>query len=427
MGESDAKSRAAVVLGELFAELARRRRFKELIDRCLAVRSKDELVRRLADDLEGLVAATAPPELEEDFLQPKSPGPISIPPIELPVVDVVTTELSVPPPVPKVEVSIPVPPPAPPVRAPAPVITMPKKEIPSRPAVQEEHRVPSRHFVVAKQTFEVPEGGAFYCHGVAAIPREDQGSTKPFMLEEKGIDGQRLAFGWDFGGVRFYVSLMRDESAALGRGGVLLLPNQDAIRLRGIHESILNDLRLHGNVLPFTFGSVVKGWEETQKKLSGVVVRARPALEKLDKTRRWMLVVSGQDNRFADLQQNPTLEKRRELDRHRSSFTTSPAGGKHLDVRELERVLNKQRRIAEGIHRELSSVADKTEVQGIVSLQSGSSEGWKQILRATYEVSPTMITRFHRMVTDIQYEHLLLELMIALSGDVQSIALTEES
>jgi len=88
-------------------------------------------------------------------------------------------------------------------------------------------------------------------------------------------------------------------------------------------------------------------------------------------------------------------------------------------------VLNKQRRVAEGIHRELSEVADKTEVQSIVSLQSGSSEGWKQILRATYDISPTMVSRFHRMVTDIQYEHLLLELMIALTGEMQSISLVE--
>ena len=297
--------------------------------------------------------------------------------------------------------------------------------VPERTQASEEQRVPSRHFVLSKQVFEVPAEGAFYIHGVAGVPHDDQPSAKPFLLEEKGIDGERLAFGWDLGTIRFYLSLMRDEIAALGRGGVLLLPKQDSVRLRGVHESIVNDLRLHGNVLPFAFGTVVKGWEEAQRKLSAAAPRARQALEKLEKTKRWTLTVSAQDNRFADLQQNPTLEKRRELDRHRSSFTAAAGMGRHLDVRELERVLNKQRRVAEGIHRELSEVADKTEVQSIVSLQSGSSEGWKQILRATYDISPTMVSRFHRMVTDIQYEHLLLELMIALTGEMPSISLVE--
>ncbi len=425
MSEPDAKSRAASVLGELFAELTRRKRLKDLLDRSLTTYGKDDLVRTLADKLEEHLATIAPPVAREKIAPPmmvEPVPPIPVPAIARPIPETPTLPTRTPEEVP-MSTHIP----APPVVTPGPFTRQAATVTPDRFDAQEEHKVISRHFVVSKQTFEVPESGAFYCHGIACVPRDDQASAKPFVLEEKGIDGQHLAFAWDFSNLRFYLSLMREESAALGRGGVLLLPKQDSIRLRGVHESIINDLRLHGNVLPFEFGSVVKGWVDVQQKLAAVIPRARPALEKLEKTRHWILTVSGQDMRFADLQQNPTLEKRRELDRHRSSFTSAGVGGKHLDLRDLERVLNKQRRIAEGIHKELSAVADKTEVQAIVSLQSGASEGWKLILRATYDVSPTMITRFHRMVTDIQYEHLLLELMIVLTGDVQSIALFEGS
>jgi len=304
-------------------------------------------------------------------------------------------------------------------------VVHPRVENARMPEAPKERELPTRHFVVSKQPFEIPDDGSFYCHAAAGIPPDDQPSPRPFSLEEKGIDGQRLAFAWDSGNLRYYLSVMRDEQAALGRGGALLLAKQDGIRLRGTHESIVNDLRLHGIVLPFAFGTVVKGWDETQRKLNAIALKARQGLDKLSKTKRWTVVVSAQDNRFADLQQNPTLEKRRELDRHRISYS-SVAGTKRIDVRELERVLNKQRRIAEGIHRELSTVSDRTEVQTIVSLQSGSSEGWKPILRALYDVSPTMVSRFYRMVTDVQYEHLLLELMIVLTGDVESISLLDD-
>ena len=423
MSESDGKNRAALVLGELLAELTRRRHVRDLLDRSLSDDGREDLVRKLADGIEEHLAAIAPPAVVAKPAPPvkESPAPVfSVPKIPLPISDTPAPPVFSRPEGPKT-------PPVPHSPSSAPIVAKDRINlgVPERTQASEEQKVPSRHFVLSKQVFEVPAEGAFYIHGVAGVPHDDQPSAKPFLLEEKGIDGERLAFGWDLGTIRFYLSLMRDEIAALGRGGVLLLPKQDSVRLRGVHESIVNDLRLHGNVLPFSFGTVVKGWEEAQRKLSAAAPRARQALEKLEKTKRWTLTVSAQDNRFADLQQNPTLEKRRELDRHRSSFTAAAGMGRHLDVRELERVLNKQRRVAEGIHRELSEVADKTEVQSIVSLQSGSSEGWKQILRATYDISPTMVSRFHRMVTDIQYEHLLLELMIALTGEMPSISLVE--
>ena len=59
----------------------------------------------------------------------------------------------------------------------------------------------------------------------------------------------------------------------------------------------------------------------------------------------------------------------------------------------------------------------------MVSLQGGSSGEWKVILKASYEVRPTILPRFRRMVTDLQYQYLLQELMISLTGDVESIKL----
>ncbi|MGA9119004.1 MAG: GvpL/GvpF family gas vesicle protein [Bacteroidota bacterium] len=412
MNDPGNRNRAAEILGQLFAELTRRNRLKDLLERSSPEGPLQDFVRKLADGLESLVATSVPPVPVQPPPTPPAPDDLLVHLArEVSAETTVREEVKTPPP--PVQKSIE------PIREKP---RIPARERPEVSGTRKEPEVSLRHHVVAKQPIEIPGEMSFYCHGVSGIPTDDKPAAKPFALEEKGIDGQRLAFGWDYGSLRFYLSLMRDESVALAKGGALLLPKQEGIRLRGVHEAIVNDLRLHGVVLPFSFGTVIRGWEETQQRLIVNIPRFQTALEKLKKTKKWTLTVSALDNRFADLQQNPTLEKRRELDRHRISYS-SVAGTKRIDLRELEHVLNKQRRVAEGIHKELSTVADRTEVLSIVSLQSGSSDEWKQILRASYEVSPTMVSRFHRMVTDVQYEHLLLELMIALTGDVESAAL----
>ena len=42
----------------------------------------------------------------------------------------------------------------------------------------------------------------------------------------------------------------------------LLLGKQESLQLRGQHESILNELRAHGLVLPLEFGTVARGKDE---------------------------------------------------------------------------------------------------------------------------------------------------------------------
>ncbi len=285
--------------------------------------------------------------------------------------------------------------------------------------------MPLRKFTAARSVVDIPPSSYLYLHGVTLLGPEDKRSSTPFSMEERGIDGRSLVLAWDHNDLRYYFSVMRSESVALGRGNSLLLAKPDSIRLRGVHESVLNDLRLHGTMLPFAFGTVVHGWKEAQERLLGEEDHAAKALRILGETKLWTLVVSVLDARFAELHVNDTPEKRREADRQRSTYGSSVPGRK-IDVRTLERILTRERQLAEEIHRDLEPLADRAKILSMVSLQSGSSADWKPILTASYEIRPSVLRRFQRQVTDLQYQYLLQEPMISLSGDVEKLVLREK-
>jgi len=272
--------------------------------------------------------------------------------------------------------------------------------------------------------YTVPDDALIYLHAASLIGPEEKPADAPFMLEEKGIDSRHFAFAWDCKGLRYYLSLLPPDVGSVGRGGALLLSKRDGMRLRGVHESVLNDFRLHGILLPFSFGTVVEGWAGFKAEIEKQSTRISEAVRLVAASKWWTVTVSVLDARFMELQQSDTPEKRRAMDRHRTSYTSNGPTGR-MDLKTLERILTKQRRLAETIHHELEPLSDRAEVRSMVTLQSGTSDEWKTILKATYEIRPSIVNRFYRLVTDIQYQHFLQELMIAMTGDIEKINIGE--
>jgi hypothetical protein len=273
---------------------------------------------------------------------------------------------------------------------------------------------------------DVKADDLIYLHGVSRIEPGEAPSAFPFLLEEKGIDNRSFAFAVDLEGLRFYGSTLNQESVNLTKNGVLLLGKQEKIRLRGAHESLLNDLRLHRIILPFEFGTVIKGLGELKARIAERCAEIGDALDELLKTRWWNLTVYALDTRTADLVATSTPDARRESDRGRVPYS-SPAQNKRIDVKTLERILNKQKKAAESIHEALQPYAERFDIDMMVSLQSGASDDWKIILKASYEMGPSMLTMFVRTVTDLQYQHFLMELMLSLTGNVESFSFEKKT
>jgi hypothetical protein len=276
---------------------------------------------------------------------------------------------------------------------------------------------------VSRIPFRVDSADFLYMHGVMSIPPDDQSSDQPFMLEEKGIDGQEFAFAMDVDGLRYFLSRVNQGEISVSRKGFLLLGKQESLQLRGVHESILNELRAHGIVLPFEFGSVARGIDDLFRLSSRYHDELCAGLTKLSKTSWWTLNLYVLDARLAQLFANETAGKteRSGRERERASYSP-PVPQKRYDVKMLERILQKEKRLAESVHEDLSAIADRSEVQSIVGLGSGSSDDWKLILRASYEVMGIGVSKLTRTVTDLQYRHILFEPMFSLAGDREAFS-----
>lgn len=440
MGTQLEGKNGTAVLDELIRQLKRNENVCRMLDE-LGSRELDALVARLVEEIEQLIkwqhlqhellaktiaappAPTAKPEAEakpEPKIQLK-PDPKPRPVVESkPGQEPKPRPKAKPRPIAPAEAPVvqPVPQAGPPEKATIPESTL----LTSEP----EHRDDEESDVsTQKQPPRVPSDlgpeDYLYLHGACRIEPEETPSTVPFLLEEKGIDNRTFAFALDYQRLRFYGSKLNRESTNVTSNGLLLLNKQEKVRMRGAHESILNDLRLHGILLPFEFGTVVNGPDELKKRIAERFADIEEAVNELRKTRWWNLTVYALDSRTAELVGSSTPAARRETDRGRVPYS-SPASPKRIDVKTLERILGKQKKAAESVHAALQPYAERSDIDMMVSLQSGSSDDWKIILKASYELNPSILTQFVRTVTDLQYQHFLLELMVSLTGNVESFS-----
>lgn len=271
-----------------------------------------------------------------------------------------------------------------------------------------------RHMAHARYTLADDE--FVYVHAVSRIPENEEPSPDPFMLEEKGIDGHGFAFALDYEGMRFYLSKINPNEMSISKAMVLLLNKHESLQLQGVHESTLNDLRGHGLLLPFEFGTVARGKDQFLELIDRNKEDLEEGLDELEKTIWWTVTGSVLDGTIASIVGTEVQTVGRDRSRDRASYTSAPHL-KKFDIKVLERILQREKKIAEAVHAELSAVSRHSEVETIVGLGSGSSEDWKVILKASYDVAKRDFGKFSRAVTDLQYHHLQYDLMLTLTGD----------
>ncbi len=256
-----------------------------------------------------------------------------------------------------------------------------------------------------------------YVHAVTAIPHHEQPSATPFMLEEKGINSKEFAFALDYEGLRFYLSKV-PSTLSMSKVGILLLGKQESIELRGVHESILNDLRLHGILLPLEFGTIARGRDALLGKIDKHHDKLLDALDKTTATTWWLVSLFVLDAKIAQLVNKDDAPVPRVRTVERTSYSKTPVAKKY-DIKLLERMLSKEKKLAESVHEELKKNAARSDVDMMVGLGSGSSEDWKLILRASYEAPGSAAIKLFRGITDLQYHHMMFDLMLSVSCDTE--------
>ncbi len=470
MKERSRERRAELLLEELFEQLAERENVKQMLVDLTAL-PIDEVVDGLIKDFEIIIARRQVEALRaivarnekrpqpertaaEDILTPPTVPDVKSEPIPPPVPQQVIARVEPPPPPPVEQKSVP---PKPPLNTPQPPEPVSKSEPDKKPPafwekMEEEIRVgifserdksdpvhvraesetesesAEEEESESPETVEAPsseqlrspckftDDDLVYIHAVTTIPENEPPSPNPFMLEEKGIDSKEFAFAFDHDGMRFYLSRV-PSSLSVSKVGVLLLSKQESLEMRGVHESILNDLRLHGIILPFDFGSLARGRDAFLSRIEKHRDKLLDAMDTIMATKWWTVSLFVLDAKMSQLVGKDETQVTRRTN-ERASYSKVPVTKKY-DIKLLERMLNKEKKIAESVHEELKKVVARSDVDMMVSVGSGSSEDWKQILKASYEAPGGQSVNLFRAVTDLQYHYVMFDLILSVSGDSQ--------
>jgi hypothetical protein len=378
-----------------------------------------------------LVASTVPTETARPKAQEQPVVPVkSLPPITPPVLREPVKPPSPAPPVAPPRSSQPAEPlkpvqPSETIEVPRPsppmVASFKAEPVPAPPVVEIPASVSAPvEFPAVREPFPF-EDQQSYVYGVSLIPLSDSPSPTPFFLDEKGLDQRTRVFAVDHAGMRFFMSELYADVFNVSKNGVLLLNRADSLRLRGVHERIVNQLRLYGALLPAEFGTAVLGRGDFSRR---VEFRLHALLEfvlELARTTIWSVTVSVLDDRVQQLlgtEPAPQRSVRQEPERGRQGATT-----KRIDVKSLERLLTREKKIAEAILNSLALFAESHKVEQMVNLGSGRSEEWKSILRAQFSLPSGRSQRFFRACVDIEADHAMIEPSIRVAGSTESFSL----
>ena len=271
---------------------------------------------------------------------------------------------------------------------------------------------------------EFADDDAVYFHAVTLLRSGETVASEPFLLEEKGIGGKDFAFALDHDGLRFYLSKVSKSEMSLTKGGVLLHRKQESLQLESSHESIINELRAHGTLLPFGPGTVARNKEEFYSRIRDHLDALKAALQELSTTKWWALNLLVLDSRLAQLVGATKPAAERDLGAKRRSYASVPSG-RAYGIKLLEKILQKEKKIAQAVHDQLEEISDRSDIDFIIGIGGGSSENWKPILKASYDVKTSQLPSFYRKVTDLQYQYILFDLMFSLRGNREAYSFSE--
>jgi hypothetical protein len=260
-----------------------------------------------------------------------------------------------------------------------------------------------------------------YVHAVSLIPLSDSPSPEPFIIDARGLDHRARMFVFDHAGMRFFMSELNADVFSVSKNGMLLLNKTDSIRMRGVHEQIVNRLRLHGLVLPAEFGTAVLGKEDLSQRVEFRLHALLELVLNLGKTTSWHCSVSVLDEKVQSrMGAEPTPHR---AGRHESERGRHAEPAKRTDVKGLERLLTREKKIAESMLNALAAVAETHTIEHIVNLGSGRTEDWKSILAATFTLPPAWQQRFFQAVVELESEHGMIEPMVRIAGTTECFSL----
>lgn len=250
----------------------------------------------------------------------------------------------------------------------------------------------------------------FYIYGFSYAPISTGKGVPTKKLKLKGADGLNTIFLVDSGDIRLYLSKLSKEDYSLDRSGKPTLTTQKATGVRYQHERILNTLRTEEVIVSVPCWTLMLGLAGITALIEDRYVELLRALIDVHDAVDWDVEVFALDEHIVSL---PEIADAGKSSKQRE---TKHASGKTRDIKVMEKLIFKEKSLAQEVHSSLLLLATKAKVDYMIRLDNALMEDWKSILLARYIVPKDKRKAFCLSISDLQEEYKVYQLMIRLTS-----------
>jgi hypothetical protein len=250
----------------------------------------------------------------------------------------------------------------------------------------------------------------FYIYGFSYAPISTGKGVPAKKLRIKGVDDANRIFLLDSGDVRLYLSRLAREEYSPDKSGKPTLSSQKAIRFKYEHERILNTLRTEEVVVPLPFWTLMQGLGSITALIEDRYVELLRALIDVHDAVDWDVEVFAFDEHIVGL---PEIAEAAKSGKVRE---TKHATGKTRDIKVMEKLIFKEKNLAQEVHSTLLLLATKAKVDFMIRLDNAMMDDWKSILLSRYIVPKDKRKAFCQSIAELQTEHANYQLMIRLTN-----------
>ncbi|MBI5475672.1 MAG: GvpL/GvpF family gas vesicle protein [Ignavibacteriales bacterium] len=267
------------------------------------------------------------------------------------------------------------------------------------------------HFPIEPLGMELKESEWFYLLGFCYAPDSTGHGIPSKKISLKGIDGVNNIILLDYGDVRFFIHQLQEMKYGRDNIGKLTVSPKIAYLLKYEHEKTLNILRSEEVIVPFPFWTIMQGKDTINNRIEDKYVDILRSLIEVHDAVEWDVEVFAYDQHIIELPVVADAAKDRIVTRE----SRHPVS-KGRDVKVLDKLLFKEKSLAQEIHSQLLLHAAKSKIDFMIRLDNAFMDDWKSILSVRYNVGKDKRKNFYRSIRSIQQEYEQFKLMIRVTS-----------
>jgi hypothetical protein len=198
-------------------------------------------------------------------------------------------------------------------------------------------------------------------------------------------------------GLKVIFAIVSHDRFPMTTTGTLLLGKEESLKLRSLHEATVNALQVAESVVPFVCGTLVTGKHELLALIDSCADEWKKRLHHEGTSQQLMLRLYASDEVIGK-----TLGKQ---------------GKGRMNVKLLERILKRERALADTVHSALSAIAVSASIESVVGMSGGFSHDWKLILESSYTIASERRGELFAAVRRLEREHNHGQLLFELIGN----------